>query len=374
MQNSGLVEKADGILNNLCEFRTVQKKSSLNFPGVFELLIWVFYVGLYKYSYHVTEFALHPAHQQYFPFPQIGLYSICSTLYLIPYYRWAVPKLLYLKKYGWLILLTIVYFILITTWNNVAVAWVFKQFTGGLPVHRFFVIESAGFFMDWNMIMTDLIAFLCVAFSRFSYQNEQQRHKVETDHLHLQLNMLKNQLQPHFLFNTLNSLYGMSLTGSKDTSRFILMLSQMMQYILYDCDREEIELTSEIDFLKCYFELEQKKFPAASITMKVPDDLPVVKIPPLLFLPLVENSFKHGRHKLENDAAVAAELIIENHKLIFRIQNDMLPAQPLQTKNKVGGIGLVNIKKRLELYYPGKNELIFSEENSRYMVELSIKL
>ena len=255
-----------------------------------------------------------------------------------------------------------------------AVAWVFKQFTGGLQVHRFFAIESAGFFMDWNMIMTDLIAFLCVAFSRFSYQSEQQRHKVETDHLHLQLNMLKNQLQPHFLFNTLNSLYGMSLTGSKDTSRFILMLSQMMQYILYDCDREEIELASEIDFLKCYFELEQKKFPAASITMKVPDELPAVKIPPLLFLPLVENSFKHGRHKLENDAAVAAELIIENHKVIFRIQNDMLPVQPLQMKSKVGGIGLVNIKKRLELYYPGKNELIFSEKNGRYMVELNIKL
>jgi hypothetical protein len=362
------------MFNILFEFSIVLKRTSLNFPGVFEFLIWVFYVGLYKYSYYVDHFGQHPDHPQYFPFPQIALYSICSTLYLVPYYRWAVPKLLYLNKYGWLILLTIIYFVLLTTWNNVAVAWIFKLFTTGLPVHHFFVIESAGFFMDWNMIMTDAIAFLCVAFSRFSYQNEQQRHKVETAHLQLQLNMLKNQLQPHFLFNTLNSLYGMSLTGSKDTSRFILLLSQMMQYILYECDNDVVELENEVDFLKGYFEIEQKKFPEAKIFMKVPDNMPPVKIPPLLFLPLVENSFKHGKHKLDNDAEVMAELKIEGSKIIFCIQNDRLPAKPFQTKNQPGGIGLVNIKKRLELYYSGKHQLNLTEENNSYRVELSIVL
>lgn len=315
---------------------------------------------------------LTPDHPQNFPFVELCLYGICSSIYLIPYYRLIVPKLLLLKKYGWLILVTTVYFVFLTTWNNVAVAWIFEKFSLGTPVHGFFVIKSAGFYMDWNIILTDFIAFLAVAFSRFSFQNEQLRHKVETDHLHLQLNMLKTQLQPHFLFNTLNSLYGMSLTGSKETSRFILLLSQMMQYILYDCDRDEIALDEEMEFLKGYFEIEQNKFPNARIALKLPDHIPPFKIPPLLFLPLVENSFKHGKHKLEDGAKVSAELIIDKQKLIFSITNDLLQIDPSITKDKRGGIGLTNIKKRLKLYYPDRNQLLISNPDQTYKAELII--
>ncbi|WP_316795148.1 sensor histidine kinase [Pedobacter agri] len=283
-----------------------------------------------------------------------------------------VPKLLLLKKYGWLVIFTIAYFLFLTTWNNVAVAWIFEKFTIGLSVHRFFVIKSAGFYMDWNLILTDFIAFLAVAFSRFSFQNEQLKHKIETDLLHLQLNMLKTQLQPHFLFNTLNSLYGMSLTGSKETSRFILLLSQMMQYILYDCDREEIALDEEMNFLKGYFEIEQNKFPKATIVLKLPEHMPLIKIPPLLFLPLVENSFKHGKHRLEDMAKVSAELMIDDEKIVFCITNDILKLDQSKIKDKRGGIGLTNIRQRLKLYYPERNQLLISSAELTYKTELII--
>ena len=305
------------------------------------------------------------------PYPMICLFGICSTLLLIPYYRWAVPKLLHLKKYAWVILITISYFVFLTPYINMFWSWVFKQFTYGNPVYVYFDRQYNGFFLDWNLIMTDSIAFLSIAFSRFSYQNEAMRHKVETDHLQLQLSLLKAQLQPHFLFNTLNSLYGMSLTQSKDTSRFILLLSQMMQYILYDCNQEEVDLEEEVNFLKGYFEIEQKKFPEAAIQFDVPSEIPKWKMPPLLFLSLVENAFKHGRHKLENEAGVRAMLKIEKGLLSFRIENEMLPTKPLKSKH--GGIGLVNIRKRLELYYPGKTDLQIEELNGMYVVNLSIK-
>ena len=329
-------------------------------------------MGIYKYSYFTDQSGLTPDHPQNFPFLELCLYGICSSIYLIPYYRLVVPKLLLLKKYGWLVVVTIAYFVFLTTWNNVAVAWIFEKVTFGLPVHSFFVMKSAGFYMDWNLILTDFIAFLAVAFSRFSFQNEQLRHKIETDHLHLQLNMLKTQLQPHFLFNTLNSLYGMSLTGSKETSRFILLLSQMMQYILYDCDRDEIALDEEMGFLKGYFEIEQNKFPNATIVLKLPEHVPSIKIPPLLFLPLVENSFKHGKHKLEDGAKVFAELFIDDQKIVFSITNDLLQTDQSKIKDKRGGIGLVNIRKRLKLYYPNKNQLLISMPNQTYKAELII--
>jgi sensor histidine kinase YesM len=350
----------------------VLKKSSLNFPLFFENLIWLFYAGFYKYSYFTGQSGLHPEHPQNFPFPELCLYAICSSLYLIAYYRWIVPGLLYSRKYGWLVLVTIIYFVFLTTWNNVAVAWVFEKFTQGAASNRFFAINSAGFFMDWNLILTDFIAFLAVAFARFSYRNEQSRHKIETDHLQLQLQMLKTQLQPHFLFNTLNSLYGMSLTGSKETSRFILLLSQLMQYILYDCDQEEIALDEEIGFLKGYFEIEQKKFPNAIITLTVPETIPLIKVPPLLFLPLVENSFKHGKHKLEDGAKVVAAFRFEDNKLIFAIENEMLQPDHTKTRKGPGGIGLTNIVKRLQLYYPNRNQLLITTENNIYKAELII--
>ncbi|WP_199118084.1 histidine kinase [Pedobacter sp. ASV28] len=349
------------------------KKSTLTFPVVFELLIWLFYVCIYKYSYYIDHSGLPHIPNNDFPYPEICLYAICSTLYLVPYYKWAVPRLLYLKKYLWVLVLSLIYFVFLTTLNHMAVSWIFAEFTTGMPSHRFFTTGYIGFFMDWNMILTDAIAFLCVAFSRFSYQNEVQRHRIETDHLHLQLNLLKTQLQPHFLFNTLNSLYGMSLTGSKETPRFILLLSQMMQYILYDCDQEEVALQDEMVFLEGYFELEQKKFPQANIVLKVAEDIPPLKIPPLLFLPLVENSFKHGKHKLENEAGVLAELSFKEGTLVFRIENETLPANPLQTQAKRGGIGLNNIKKRLELYYPGRHQLLLTTEGPIFVAELSIK-
>jgi sensor histidine kinase YesM len=348
-------------------------KKSISFPEVFELLIWVFYVCLYKYSLIYENADLPPILRSNFPYPILCLYSLCATLYVIPYYRWLVPTLLDRKKYLLLSILTIVYFIVLAKLSDLIVVGLFTMLSNGMTAHNYFVSLHTSRFLDLNIVMTDIIAFISIAFSRFSYHNELRRHKIETDHLQLQLVMLKNQLQPHFLFNTLNSLYGMSLTNSKDTSRFILLLSQMMQYILYDCDQEKVNLKDELEFLNGYFELEQKKFPDAAIAFQTHGSAADIMIPPMLFLPLIENSFKHGKHKLENNALVEAELFIHPENLVFLIKNDLLqPSSSLKTGK--GGIGLNNIKKRLELYYPNHYSLNMTVFNDQYMVELKIDL
>lgn len=368
MQKWALVENKRSIINKYCDFSHIMKKYGLSFPLFFELVIWLLYVTLYKYSFYLDQAKLPHIANNNFPYPEICLYSICSTLVVIPYYRWLIPYFLQGKKYWWLLLITVVYFLLVIPYNHVVVSWIFNLATKASTVNVFF--QHAYQRWDLNMMLTDLIAFFCIGLSRFSYQNEIKRHQSETDHLHLQLNMLKTQLQPHFLFNTLNSLYGLSLTGAKETPRFILLLSQMMQYILYDCDQEEVTLQEEIGFLKGYFELEQQKFPKASIVFNAASTDEVIKIPPLLFLPLVENSFKHGGHKLEDHASVLAHLQIGPEEIIFTIQNDKLPAEPSFGVKKVGGIGLVNLRKRLELYYPGQHQLILKEENNQYVATI----
>ncbi|SDE80170.1 Histidine kinase [Mucilaginibacter pineti] len=350
------------------------KKYAITFPIAFELLIWLFYVCMYKYSYYLDLAHLPVKRDSNFPYLQICAFGICSTLCLIPYYRWAVPRLLYAKRYWILFGVTLLMFLVITPLNRMVFVWIFAKLTAGLPVNTFFANMLGWYGMDPNLLVTDLLAFFCIAFARFSYQNEVQRHQIETDNLQLQLGMLKAQLQPHFLFNTLNGLYGMSLQGSKDTPRFILLLSQMMQYILYDCDKELVTLQDEMVFLTGYFELEQKKFPTAKINLTTPDITPDIKIPPLLFLPLVENSFKHGKHKLEDSAGVEAKLTITGKSIVFSIKNDILGQAALAKKNTRGGIGLINIKKRLELYYPSRYSLLLQENDNHYMAELTIAI
>lgn len=365
------VENTSPSINKYVDFSLVMKKINFTFPLFFELIIWLLYVVFYKYSFYLEQIKLPHIPNNDFPYLEICLYAICSTLLVIPYYRLMIPYFLQRKKYLWLFIVTVVYFLLVIPYNNIAVSWIFNQCTKGTAVNEFFRYTYQVW--DLNILLTDLIAFFCIGLARFSYQNEMKRHKSETDNLYLQLNMLKTQLQPHFLFNTLNSLYGLSLVGSKDTPRFILLLSQMMQYILYDCDKEEVSLQEEIDFLKGYFELEQQKFPKASIVFDAPDVDESIKIPPLLFLPLVENSFKHGRHKLEDDASVIAHLQVTPQEIVFSIQNDKLQDIPNFAAKKVGGIGLVNIRKRLNLYYPNQHQLILKDENDQYIANVILK-
>lgn len=347
-------------------------KSTFNFPVVLEVLVWIFYVCCYKYSYYLEHSNLPTVPHNDLPYLQICLYAMSTTLGLVPYYRIIVHKLLKKRCYWWLFLTTIIYFIILAPSFNRAIAWVFTQGTGGMVVNSFFKMELNDIFLNWDIVMTDSIAFLCVAFSRFSYYNEQLRHKIEKDHLQLQLEQLKSQLQPHFLFNTLNSLYGMSLTESKETPRFILLLSKMMQYILYDCNTEKVSLKQETDFLMGYFEIEQKKFPKALISLKIQDNLPELLIPPLLYLPLVENSFKHGRHKLVDLSTVKAHLTFENKKLVFSIENEMLPPSSIADLIGRGGIGLNNINQRMKLYYPKHHNLTINDNGLNYRAELII--
>jgi hypothetical protein len=342
------------------------------FPLFFELLIWVVYVGLYKYSAYV-EAAPRPAFRSNFPYPHLGLYAGLATVYVIPYYRWLAPRLLRRRQYLLLLGVTLGYFLFGSNRSFGASHFLFQQ-AAKLGLGSWATLPRW-----WNLelTLTDLIAFSCVAFVRYAFEQEQRRRLVERDHLALQLTQLKAQLQPHFLFNTLNSIYGLSLAGSPETPRFILLLSELMRYVLYDSGKEYIALNEEVTFLENYFEMEQRKYAEASITFTTTGDAGGWQVPPLLLLPLVENSFKHGRHHFSDDARVTATLHLAPGQLHFVIENDMLPALPAAappSPRRSGGIGLVNIRQRLQLYYPDAHELLLTEHDGRYRAELTLRV
>ncbi|RZJ57304.1 MAG: histidine kinase, partial [Hymenobacter sp.] len=288
------------------------------FPLIFEVLVWALYVGMYKYNYFLEDSRLRPAERANFPFPQLMLFALAATLYVVPYYRWLLPTLLRRRHYAVLLgVAALLYLWWGIKLNTTLMAGAFLPLAVPPTLASFYQgYYQLGLRLLFHpgmpyllLLLTDFLAFSCVGFVRVAFEQEARRRQIEKEHAALQLEQLKAQLQPHFLFNTLNSIYGLSLAGSPETPRFILLLSELMRYVLYDSGKERIDLADEVTFLENYFELEQRKYEGASIRFTTSGaDLGGRQVPPLLWLPLVENSFKHGRHHFSDDARVEATL------------------------------------------------------------------
>ena len=363
-------------------------------PLVFELVVWLVYVCLYKYSYFLSSGKLPNPHFDNFPWPQLIFYSIAMTVYTIPFYRIIAPRLLLARKYWYLFFAIILYFGIVLKLHNWIVTWLFEQFYPTGPLNEFFVSQHAEaarrikLLFGWspNLFLTDLLAFLSVGFMRFAFENEQKKFMLEKDNLVLQLESLKAQLHPHFLFNTLNSIYAMSLTGHKETSSYILRLSEMMRYILYDCQQHHVPLEKDLSFIQNYIAMEQARYPQADIKFTINGAHEGLQIVPLLFIQFIENSFKHGAHRVNDTGYIHGTLELNNGRLHFYLENDLPQAaafgrfggtapeqeKPAANGTVYGGIGIRNVEKRLELFYPGRHKLSIRKEEQRYVVTIDI--
>jgi len=195
--------------------------------------------------------------------------------------------------------------------------------------------------------------------------------KMNTD---LELNFLKSQINPHFLFNTLNNIYSLSLQKSDRSPGMILKLSDLMRYILYECNVPLIALDREIKFLEDYIELEKIRHgDKAEITFDVTGTTNGATIPPLLLIPFVENAFKHGINAQLGKAWVHIMIKLDatNNIFTFQIENNKPPVNVRKTHTS-GGIGIDNAKKRLQMIYPEQHLLTITDESGIYRVNLNI--
>jgi sensor histidine kinase YesM len=362
----------------------IDKKS--RFPYIYELLLWLIYVCLYKYSYYVEAAPIPHGLHLNFPYPQLILYAIAMTLYTIPFYRWLAPMLLRKRKYGWFGLATLLYFGLGAKWAGWLVSFIFHALSTDPVLVKYYEYQylnlayrSQGIALwDLNLLVTDLIAFLSLTFTWYAFENERKKHLLEKDNLVLQLESLKAQLHPHFLFNTLNNIYGMSLIGDKQTPDFILRLSDMMRFILYDCQQNKVALEKDIAFLDNYLEMEKRRYPAADIQFTVTGDATGKQIAPLLFIQFLENSFKHGAHRLNDTGFIHGSLTVHSNSLTFELRNDVFavptPANMPAAQKQYGGVGINNVRQRLALYYPGKHTLTIHSDNTIFEVRLTLSL
>ena len=199
-------------------------------------------------------------------------------------------------------------------------------------------------------------------------------HQRKQTALQAELDFLKAQLHPHFLFNSLNNIYSLALDKSEKTPEVVLGISNILRYSLYECTADKVSLKRDIEILQDYIKLEKLRYEdRLELNVFICENTRLLQIAPLLMLPLVENAFKHGTGKTIGTPWINLQLHINKDQLTLNISNSK--ADNLYSSNDVPGkIGVENVRKRLELLYPGKHELVFFDEEDCFITVLNLSL
>ncbi len=236
-------------------------------------------------------------------------------------------------------------------------------------------MEGSNWFVEIPFYFFTTCQYLVISFLLHNLHEQFKQKKalaeIKMEKLNTEVNYLKAQINPHFLFNTLNNLYSLSLQKSDKAPTTILMLSKMMDYMLYETSDSKVSLKKEIENIDNYIGLQRiRQGNDANIKYTVKGEITDQKIVPLVLLPLIENAFKHGANEMIHGAYIQITFNIEITQLKLLLENNYKEKE----KNDNHGIGLINLKKQLELFYPNKFSLELIDKESVFIASLMIDL
>ena len=213
---------------------------------------------------------------------------------------------------------------------------------------------------------------MALFFLRRNIQIQKRTNEKEKLQRELELNYLKEQVNPHFLFNSLNSIYALSRQQSSETPEVVMQLSELMRYQLESAKKDRVLLKEELEFIENYLLLEEKRLSKrCTIEFTIDGDVSGLKIAPMLLIPFVENAVKHGAQSTNEQSSITASAIIKNATLHFQITNSK-PQNVVMSKRE--GMGLENVKRRLKLLYPKSHKLEIEDTEQSYYINLSADL
>ena len=204
-------------------------------------------------------------------------------------------------------------------------------------------------------------------------KNEKQKREIVNNMLNAEISLLKSQVNPHFLFNTLNSIYSLANKRSEKTADAIVRLSNLIRYMLYDTDKEMVSLDQEIEYIGNYIQLQKLRlYNNVDIQLNIEGDTEGIAIAPMILIPFIENAFKHGIDT-SNSSFITITLKVTDIDMEFRVENSISSVTE-SGKEKTQGIGIKNVKRRLNLLYPGKHILNIKKQVDTYLIKLIINI
>jgi len=286
---------------------------------------------------------------------------------------WLIPHFLRSKKYVVYVLLLIGSMFLSAGFNLL----IFNHLCDILfPGYYFIAYYSFWEIMQFVAAYIVISSLIKLSKTWFKYREIQdQLQRLETEKTAAELSALKSQVNPHFLFNSLNNLYSLALDQDQRTPGIILRLSQTMRYLLYESNADFVPLAKEVEHLHNFVEMQRLRVgERASISFEVQGEVGEKQVAPLLFLPLVENGFKHGIKGDTAGAFIKIHLQITDNQLVFKTENNKGTVDEVVKDNESGGVGLENLRRRLKLLYPGKHHLEITDGIATFTVVLKIEL
>ncbi len=296
-------------------------------------------------------------------------------IYLLVIIYWFIPSFLLKGKY-------FEFFLLYLSWCCIALMLIFfirnYAFNAALGYPTLQHVTLSKFYQETftpQMFMEiNILPTFCVFFKlfKFWYIEQQQKNRIEKEKLNAELELLKAQLHPHFLFNTLNNLYSLVYEKSDLAPKMLLRLSGLLSYVLYECKADEVLLSKEINAIKDYVSLEKERYGIRlDVSLNFSGDIDNKMIAPMLFQPFVENAFKHGTSEQLGNVWMSIDLSVKQNQLYFKIINS---CDENGIVNNEKGIGINNVRKRLELLYRDRFDLQHGIEAGVYIACLAIEL
>ena len=275
------------------------------------------------------------------------------------------------------------HFFLFTTFFSSRRYILYAVFLVAVVVTHSFIVRSAFFMAMGHKVSllglgSTMIIFIAgttaLKLVRGDIRNRMQLQELKTKQLQTELHLLKSQINPHFLFNTLNNLFSMARRQNPNTADGIVHLSHLMRYMIYDCTAERIGLDKEVQQIHRIIELQKLRFAEGDpiqIDFQIDGDPTSVRIPPMILIPFVENAFKHGI-SIRAPSFIEIRLTVTGKQMEFSIRNSIHPAVTAKG-NSQNGVGLQNVKRQLEILFPGTHELLVQREGDAFVVVLTIR-
>lgn len=332
---------------------------------IIHIIFWIFYGFTLIFPLVFSTKPIIPNYVYWF----IGNTVLMQLLNFYLFYTFITP--LFIKKQkvkfwliagGFIVVFPILRFLIVKyIYTHTDFPGVYEGYNTGLLVHEFLsTILITGFsifikiFIDWQ-------------------KNQKTRTELINQNQASELAMLRNQINPHFLFNTLNNIYYLVFQKSEAAPSAVMKLSEIMRYMLYDANTDKVTLDKEIEYLKGFIELQNLRSKQPNFVQFTVEGKPEgILVPPMLIIPFIENAFKHGSKKHESPGIIV-DLKIDKDHVLFYIKN-YLANEISQNKDKIGGIGLANVKRRLEILYPNKHILIRNKTKDTFVVKLTLAI
>jgi sensor histidine kinase YesM len=344
------------------------KKPSIYYHGLYWIFNALFFTVIWWSRNDYKYFFLY-LQENFAYLPGGMIFTYFSVYYLIPRFFFRNKIILY-------IILQFLVLLLYPVASNLVSAYFISPVLLGVEAKFLFYY---GYLSIILILVFDIFPLAgVIVLNRFKKEAfARQRAELEKTATELklkeaELKLLKAQIHPHFLFNTLNNIYSLSLEKSDKTSDLLIRLADMLSYIIYDCNTERVSLSKEIEFIRSFIELQKIRYYNCDISLKIKVDANTLQIAPMILHTFVDNAFKHGADKDAKSPWIKISITSKAGLLFFSVLNS--------TRNndlvldKITGIGITNALKRLELLYPDRHDLVINSSGNKYSVFLKLDL